>query len=40
MLGDLKGWLSRVKEGGADPVLMRVQTIAELHVREEQGVRE
>ena len=34
MLSDLKGWLSRVKEKGADPVLKRVQTIAELHVRE------
>ena len=30
MLSYLGGWLSRVKEG-VDPVLKRVQVIAELH---------
>jgi len=33
MVSNLKEWISRVKEEGADPVLKRVQTIAELHVR-------
>ena len=31
MLDNLKGWLSRVKEGGGDPVLKRIQSIAKLH---------
>lgn len=31
MLDNLKGWLSRVKQEGADPVPGRVQVIAELH---------
>ena len=40
MLSDLRGWFSRVKEEGADPVSKRAHTIAELHVREQQqGVR-
>jgi len=39
MLNNLKGWLSRVKEGGADPVLRRVQAIAELHAGQPQEVK-
>ena len=39
MLSNLKGWLSRVKEEGADPVLKRVQAISELHTGQPQGVK-
>ena len=39
MLSNLKEWLSRVKEEGADPVLKRVQAIAEFHARQPQGVK-
>lgn len=39
MLSDLKGWLSRMKEEGADPVLQRVQVIAELHAGKPQEVK-
>jgi len=31
MLSNLERWLFRVKEEGPDPVLSRVQAIAELH---------
>lgn len=31
MISNLEGWLFRVKEEGVDPVLNRVQAIAELH---------
>ena len=39
MLSNLEGWLSHVKGEGIDPVLKRVETIAELHAREQQGIR-
>ena len=39
MLSNLKGWLSRVKGEGADPVLKRVQAVAELHAGQPQEVK-
>ncbi|KAF9650925.1 hypothetical protein BDM02DRAFT_3185071 [Thelephora ganbajun] len=39
MLNNLKGWLSCVKEEGADPLLKRVQVIAELHAGRPQEVK-
>lgn len=39
MLNNLKGWLSRVKREGADPVLGRVQAVAEFHAGKPQEVR-
>jgi len=39
MLDNLKGWLSRVKQEGADPVPGRVQVIAELHAGQPQETR-
>ena len=39
MLNNLNGWLSRVKQEGAGPVLERVQAIAELHARQPQEAK-
>jgi len=39
MLNNLRGWLSRVEQEGADPVLERVQTVAELHAGQPQEAR-
>ena len=39
MLNNLKAWLSRVKVEVPDPVLSRVQAIAELHGGQSQGAK-
>jgi len=37
MLNNLKGWLYRVEQEGTNPVLERVQAIAELHAGQPRG---